>query len=412
MSFRLRITLMTVTIIAVLFSAGGAVMIHTTFQTSLNKEEEAAVDTSRMILKMLQMVEEGEEWFNEKDLIAALSDMSVQDTVDSVLLTSEKQSIYQRGNAAAQFHSQDEKTEDNQIYLSYFQTEQGEPYLQTTVKLVLGEKSYYLNIGRNLRYVYEVRDAQMQAFCRTFLVLILVGILFSWVMATFLTKPLHKLQEASREIAQGNLSFRSDIHTGDEIASLSADFDAMAEKLEDNINHLQEAAEQKERFMGAFTHELKTPMTSIIGYADLLRTQKLTKDEEEDALNYIFSEAKRLENMSLKMLDIFVADKNELTLSEESPKELVQYVTEHLSPTLEQSNIFIETKAEEGESLEHLTEAFYRVDKARAREEGSAGLGLALCDKIVKLHYGTMAFASEEGKGTTVTVTLKGGRKA
>lgn len=60
-------------------------------------------------------------------------------------------------------------------------------------------------------------------------------------------------------------------------------------------------------------------------------------------------------------------------------------------------------------SLRHLTEAFYRVDKARARVKGSAGLGLALCDKIVQLHHGTMEFESAEGVGTKVTVTLNGG---
>lgn len=61
------------------------------------------------------------------------------------------------------------------------------------------------------------------------------------------------------------------------------------------------------------------------------------------------------------------------------------------------------------EELRHITEAFYRGDKSRARQEGSAGLGLALCDKIVKLHGGTMHFESEVGEGTTVIVTLKGG---
>ena len=62
------------------------------------------------------------------------------------------------------------------------------------------------------------------------------------------------------------------------------------------------------------------------------------------------------------------------------------------------------------ESLKHLTEAFYRVDKARARSKGSAGLGLALCDKIVELHHGELRFASKEGVGTVVTACLNGGR--
>ena len=62
------------------------------------------------------------------------------------------------------------------------------------------------------------------------------------------------------------------------------------------------------------------------------------------------------------------------------------------------------------QALEHLTEAFYRVDKSRSRAQGGVGLGLALCREIVTLHNGTMEFTSTLGKGTCVTVELKGGR--
>lgn len=237
----------------------------------------------------------------------------------------------------------------------------------------------------------------------------------------------------------------------------------MWEKLEENITLLKESAEQKEMFMGAFTHEMKTPMTSIIGYADLLRTQKLNQRDQADALDYIFSEGKRLENMSLKMLDLFVADKKDVVLKKVSPANIVNYTVKHLKTTYQKNHIVIEVKAEAGEcwlesdlfqtllinlldnakkameqggkivvmvkmaqsgcvlsvtdggkgipqeALGHLTEAFYRVDKARARSNGSAGLGLALCNKIVELHHGSIEFSSEEGIGTIVTVYLNGG---
>ena len=62
------------------------------------------------------------------------------------------------------------------------------------------------------------------------------------------------------------------------------------------------------------------------------------------------------------------------------------------------------------EVLSHLTEAFYRVDKSRARAQGGAGLGLALCEKIAVLHQGRITFESTLGQGTTVTVSLEGGR--
>jgi signal transduction histidine kinase len=60
------------------------------------------------------------------------------------------------------------------------------------------------------------------------------------------------------------------------------------------------------------------------------------------------------------------------------------------------------------DALRHLTEAFFRVDKSRARSLGGVGLGLTLCSKIVKLHGGKMRFESREGSGTVVSITLRG----
>lgn len=160
-------------------------------------------------------------------------------------------------------------------------------YLQTTTQVTLNDDMYVLRLGQNLTDIYNVRSQQIVVLRRVFWVLLLCGAVMAWLLATLLTKPLRRLSRASREIASGNLSYRSDIKSDDEIGSLSRDFDRMAEKLEDNIKLLTENAEQKERFMGAFTHELKTPMTSIIGYADLLRSQKLSQGDTEDALIFI-----------------------------------------------------------------------------------------------------------------------------
>ena len=62
------------------------------------------------------------------------------------------------------------------------------------------------------------------------------------------------------------------------------------------------------------------------------------------------------------------------------------------------------------EALAHLTEAFYRVDKARSRKNGGAGLGLTLCERIAEMHNGGLSFRSEPGKGTLVTARFAAGR--
>ena len=60
----------------------------------------------------------------------------------------------------------------------------------------------------------------------------------------------------------------------------------------------------------------------------------------------------------------------------------------------------------EEKELSKITEAFYRVDKSRSRQQGGAGLGLALCKRIAQLHWGDISFSSVPGNGTRVTVTL------
>ena len=62
------------------------------------------------------------------------------------------------------------------------------------------------------------------------------------------------------------------------------------------------------------------------------------------------------------------------------------------------------------DSLGHLTEAFYRVDKSRSRAQGGSGLGLALCENIVRLHGGELRFQSMPGQGTDVVAEFRGGR--
>lgn len=457
---------MTTALITLLFSVGATVLIHTSFESSLEKEEKSLVETNEMLLRVVQFVGKDETWISESKLLSVIENLCQQDSIDGLRILRDEEIVYvyQKGQLLSEVSNQTQNLKENEVQVSFISSEAEEWFLYTTLKISLNNQTYYLEICRSLMDIYELREEQIHLFQNMFLVIAVLGMLFSWIAATFLTRYLRKLTKAAKEIGAGNLAYRSKINSQDEIGELAKAFDKMAEKLEENITLLKESAEQKERFMGAFTHELKTPMTSIIGYADLLRTQKLNKTDQAEALDYIFTEGKRLENMSLKMLDLFVADKKEVFLREASPAGLANYTVKHLKNVYEKVNIRIDVQAEEGtcllepdlfqtllinlldnakkameqggkivlvvkmcpqgcilsiidegkgipqSALKHLTEAFYRVDKARARSKGSAGLGLALCEKIVELHHGHMEFCSEVGVGTMVTVYLYGGR--
>ncbi len=78
----------------------------------------------------------------------------------------------------------------------------------------------------------------------------------------------------------------------------------MIETIENKINELELSVEQKEDFITNFTHELKNPMTSIIGYADILKSGKYDKETNIKSANYIFNEAKRLETLAHKLMDL------------------------------------------------------------------------------------------------------------
>jgi signal transduction histidine kinase len=235
----------------------------------------------------------------------------------------------------------------------------------------------------------------------------------------------------------------------------------MAGRLEHSINEMRDTMRRQEEFMGGLAHEMKTPMTSIIGYADLLRGHTLSDDDKRDAANYIFMEGRRLEVLSLKLLDLIVLKKRDFTFVPTKIESIIEDAARPLRPVLKKLDIRMSYDCDAGvcmiepdlfmslllniidnarkamtgageisirsrtsgghceiritddgrgmaeEELAKIKDAFYRVDKSRSRAQGGVGLGLRLCDEIVALHHGEISFESKPGKGTTVIIKLK-----
>lgn len=461
MKFRVKLTLTIILLLALAYGVGGSVMISLSFSSAMARERDNAVLTYKMIVDVLQITDAENSGRQTTAYTVTRVLNQMQGSMGAAVRITLGGEIIDVGSITL-FEHAPVCTEEEFCSIADYGAADGKHYLLLNA-LVEQATSTSVDLAFDVTDVYTARQAQHRAYHTTFLALIAVGALLSWAAAYLLTRPLGALSRASRELANGNLSYRAKVRSRDEVGALARDFNHMAERLEADVEQLQEAMAVQERFMADFSHEMKTPMTSIIGYADLLRSQVLTPAEQMDAANYIFSEGRRLEGLSLKLLDMLSLGHSELKLVPASPAALISGLVEHLKTVYARQGIQIQYRCAEGmcllepdlvktllvnlldnarkaldsggniyvlqemlpdgcrirvldngrgippESLAHLTEAFYRVDKSRSRAQGGAGLGLALCNEIVHQHGGTMQFESRVGNGTVVTVELKGG---
>lgn len=447
-------------LLSLIFGAGGSALITISYSSALERETDSAFGSYQSLLNTLSLVS---QLTGSVDVPRTLELLQGQNTsgLSALSLTSDDEILYESGEALALMEPSSKPADTAQCLLSSFEGE-GRQYLKLSGAFYEGDELLYLDAAYEVSSVYAARDEQLIAFRKIFAVMLVVCATLSHTIAWLLTRPLSRLSKASRELARGNLGYRARVRSEDEVGALAADFNDMASQLEQGFSDLQSTLERQERFMGSFAHELKTPMTSIIGYAELIRSQTLTSDEQMEAAHFIFSEGKRLETLSLKLLDILVAEETSLKLISMPPAVLIGQLVEHLRPIYERDNIRLSYKCGNGscmmdpdlvksllinlldnarkamtdggdieitskvskgsclitvtdngkgipeKSLVHITEAFYRVDKSRAREQGGVGLGLALCAKIVELHGGKMRFESCEGQGTRVSLILRG----
>jgi signal transduction histidine kinase len=465
MKFRIKIMLCMVALMALLFGIGASLMIAISFQSSLEREQRTAQDSYQMLVRTLLILDGVDMWSDGTDVASSLQDlMEKAGTLWSTCqLTDGKETFYQKGNRQELLKNLADEVDESHYATACVSDENGNYYLQLSGVLNVGNDSLYLDMLYDITSVYEMRMEQKLVFYRIFSVMLLSCLVLAWLISRLLTGSLSKLSQAAKAYASGDLSYRSNVHTTDEIGMLAHEFDEMACQVEKSITDIKASLERQEAFMGSFAHELKTPMTSVIGYADLIRGEILTSEECVEAANYIFTEGKRLESLSGKLLSVFMVDQQEVAFVPCSPGDMIQELADHLRPVYQKFGIEIETDCEPGvcllevdliqtlmqnlidnarkamdgagkielfchmtedgcvigcrdngrgipkESLEHLTDAFYRVDKSRSRAQGGVGLGLTLCSKIIQIHHGTLQIDSQIGVGTTVTAELKGG---
>ena len=126
-----------------------------------------------------------------------------------------------------------------------------------------------------------------------------------------------------------------------EVGILANDFNWMADCMNRQMNRLQNEVERQEAFTSAFAHELKTPLTSIIGYADTIRQMNLDPEETAMCADYIYRQGKRLQTLSYKLLELTMARKSDLSFSRISVTELVQEIVRTSQEVMKEKHLFL-----------------------------------------------------------------------
>ena len=282
---------------------------------------------------------------------------------------------------------------------------------------------------------------------------VVIGTLLVSLLAKSVVNPVLQLNKAVQEVAKGNFDIEVTNQREDEIGQLTKNFNKMTRELK-NFEYL------RKDFATNVSHEFKTPLASIYGYAKLLQNPKLTAEESTEYTAIIMEEAKRLANLSSNMLKISnlesqeIVDKRSLfSLDEQIRKsililepawskkniefeielEKVMYLGDEemlqqvwlnlldnaikftdragvITVTLQQKDKAIEVKVSDNgigmsaDTMKHIFEKFYQGDSNRATE--GRGLGLSLVRRILDLYNADIRVESKLHEGSTFTITL------
>ena len=284
---------------------------------------------------------------------------------------------------------------------------------------------------------------------------LLISVLLSVFFTRSLTRPLRELTTATRQVAAGNLEEQVPVRSQDELGELATAFNQMN-------NDLRQAQIQRRQMTADIAHDLRTPLSVILGHAEGLRDGVLPADDETYFI--IYDEAQRLQRLVNELRTLSLADAGELQLTRRAvePMALLGRAASAHGPQAQQKDVTLLVEggdtlslvnvdadriaqvldnlvsnalrhtpaggriilsgqqvngevrlqvADTGsgiasDELPHLFNRFYRGDKARQRHAGGSGLGLAIAKSIVTNHGGRIWAKSEQGRGATFVIGL------
>lgn len=291
--------------------------------------------------------------------------------------------------------------------------------------------------------VYALRRELLRGAAALGLIgLALAGALAIWISGV-LTRPLSQLADAAAKLADGDYAAPLPAAKNDEMNALIRAFSRMSAAIDERETALRTQAEERQALIDALAHEMRTPLTAILGGARLLQQSRLSGSQQSELLDTMAREASRLSTMDERLLLLTRLDHEAPAFapfdSQAMAREALSvfdgvrlegddavFVGERELTILLLRNLVVNAQRAGGKEAVRVTlhpdgfdvtdygcgmtkeqiarafEPFYKADKARTRSAGGAGLGLPLCRKIARLHHGKLHMESEIGRGTRV----------
>lgn len=461
MKFFSKIFITVTLILCISLSLSGYLLISLSFQHAIEQEKSQALDQYQLTKFTFQsrLLSIRMDQTMNKQVFSRLFSEPLQSQTSNALLavfSQEKQPLYSNYPDNYDFSILD--TVDLEKLVYEIRPANNSYFLSIAGCFTQKNQTFYLLFGKNIYSVIQQREQMEHSFAVIYCTVCTLSILTLLLLSLLFVRPLKKMTHFAARIAEGDYSSRVTVQTHDELGDLAETCNHMADAIQKSIDHLTRSAIQKEDFVASFAHELKTPLTSVIGYADMIYQKDLTREEIRNAAWYILDEGMRLEELSRKLMDLIVMERQEFVMEEFSARDLLANLSETLRPVCESQKVTLQTEITDcyirieydlfktlllnlvdnaiksnaslillsGKPVDHgyeirvsdngcgipeseisrITEAFYMVDKSRSRKQHGAGIGLALVSQIAKLHQAKLHFESTLQAGTTVSIIL------
>lgn len=323
---------------------------------------------------------------------------------------------------------------------------------------ILEIRNYYENTRPQSRYI-NLAAAMLLVFIGIVIFSVSFFILENWKI-NFITEVYHGV----RRLAEGDLDTHVEIIGDDEFSEIALEVNHLGEKIKDLIEKERKSEKTKHELITNIAHDLRTPLTSIIGYVELLHTNDMLTDEQRKQYTAIvLTKAKRLESLIEDLFGLTKLNYGKITMNVEQIDivKLLEQLLEEAYPSFMENNLEYEVQTNEKkivingdgnllarlfdniisnavkygkdgkkvqvvisgeekyvtvriinfgkiipeEELPYIFDKFYRVEQSRSEETGGTGLGLAIAKDITELHGGTI-YAESSLKGTEFIVKL------